>query len=80
VRVVGTRHTDSLPMADQAALARTTALLRGTAHLVPRGVYRFSSFDEADAWMTQMLLRTHAHAVMHPIRHVFQLEELMRRR
>jgi hypothetical protein len=61
VRVVGTRHSDSLPMADQAALARTTALLRGTAHLVPRGVYRFSSFDEADAWMTQMLLRTHAH-------------------
>ena len=49
-------------MADQAALARMTALLRGTAHLVPRGVYRFSSFDEADAWMTQMLLRTHAHA------------------
>jgi hypothetical protein len=47
-------------MADQVALARTTALLRGTAHLVPRGVYRFSSFDEADAWMTQMLLRTHA--------------------
>ena len=48
-------------MADQAALARTTALLRGTAQLVPRGVYRFSSFEEADAWMTQMMLRTHAH-------------------
>ncbi len=48
-------------MADQAGLARTAALLRGTAGLAPRGVYRFSSFDEADAWMTQMLLSTRAH-------------------
>jgi hypothetical protein len=38
-------------MADQAALAQTAALLRGTADLVPRGVYRFSSFEEADAYL-----------------------------
>jgi hypothetical protein len=48
-------------MSDQAALARTTAFLRGTPHLAPRGVYRFSSFDEADAWMNDMLMRTHEH-------------------
>ena len=59
MKVVGTRHAAASPMADQAALARTAALLRGTARLVPRGVYRFSSFEEADAWMTKMLLRTH---------------------
>jgi hypothetical protein len=59
MKVVGTRRLATPPMADQAALARTAALLRGTARLVPRGVYRFSSFDEADAWMTKMLLRTH---------------------
>jgi len=47
-------------MTDQAPLARTAAWLRGTAGLAPRGVYRFSSFEEADAWMTQMMLRTHA--------------------
>lgn len=52
---------DTSPMAEQAALARTATLLRGTAHLVPCGVYRFSSFEEADAWMTMMLLRTHEH-------------------
>jgi len=46
-------------MADQAALARTAALVRGTARLVPRGVYRFSSFDEADRWMTRVMMRTH---------------------
>jgi hypothetical protein len=61
VKIVGSRHTDASPMADQAALAKTAALLRGTADLVPRGVYRFSSFEEADAWMTRMLLRTHEH-------------------
>jgi hypothetical protein len=61
MKVVGTRHADVSSMADQAALARTTALLRGTARLVPRGVYRFSSFEEADAWMTQMTLRTLEH-------------------
>ena len=59
MKVVGTRRIDTSSMADQAALARTAALVRGTAHLAPRGVYRFSSFDEADAWMTRMLLRTH---------------------
>lgn len=42
-------------------MARTAGLLRGTARLAPRGVYRFSSFDEADAWITKMLLGTHEH-------------------
>lgn len=46
-------------MTDQGGLARTAARLRGTAALAPRGVYRFSSFEEADAWMTQMVLCTH---------------------
>jgi hypothetical protein len=59
MKVVGTRDTGTSALADQAALARTAALVRGTARLAPRGVYRFSSFDEADAWMTRMLLRTH---------------------
>ena len=40
-------------------MARTAALLRGTPWLVPRGVYRFASFDEADAWMTETIRRTH---------------------
>jgi hypothetical protein len=59
MKVVGTRQIDTSSMADQGALARTAALVRGTARLVPSGVYRFSSFEEADAWMTRMLLRTH---------------------
>jgi hypothetical protein len=58
---VGTRRVDGDSLADQGRLARTAALLRGTAWLVPRAVYRFASFDEADAWMTEMILRTHEH-------------------
>lgn len=61
MKVVGSRHSESPPMADQGAMARTAGLLRGTARLAPRGVYRFSSFDEADAWITKMLLGTHEH-------------------
>ncbi len=58
---VGTRRVDGESLADQGRLARTAALLRGTAWLIPRGVYRFDSFDEADAWMNEMILRTHEH-------------------
>jgi hypothetical protein len=55
---VGNRLLDGHGMADQGRLARTAALLRGTAWLVPRGIYRFSSFAEADSWMTETILRT----------------------
>lgn len=45
--------------ADQARLARTATFLRGDAGLAPRGVFRFGSFQEADAWMTRMMIVTH---------------------
>ncbi|MGI0148083.1 MAG: hypothetical protein ACREDF_00935 [Thermoplasmata archaeon] len=28
--------------------------------LVPRGVFRFASHEEADAWMTRQIVATHA--------------------
>jgi hypothetical protein len=39
-------------------MQRTMAAVRRTGSLVPRGVYRFSKFEEADAWMTRMMART----------------------
>jgi len=54
--VVGNRSERGDPWADQGRLARTAAVLRGGAGLVPRGVYRFSSFEEADQWMTKMMI------------------------
>jgi len=53
---IGTRSGEGDAWADQGRLARTAALLRGGHGLVPRGVYRFFSFEEADAWMTKMMI------------------------
>jgi hypothetical protein len=39
-------------------LLETAWALRPTRALVPRGVYRFSSFEEADAWMIRTMART----------------------
>ena len=44
---------------DCATLQRTLNRLRGTG-LVPRGVTRFATFEEADAWMTRQIVATHA--------------------
>jgi hypothetical protein len=56
---VGHRSTDGDAWTDQGGLARTAAFLRGHAGLVPKGVFRFSSFEEADAWMTTMMTVEH---------------------
>ena len=41
-------------------MQRTMNRLRGNA-LIPRGVYRFASHEEADEWMIRMIADTHAH-------------------
>lgn len=60
MRVVGKRRADGSTLDDQGRLARTAAFLRGAAGMVPRGLYRFRTFEEADAWMIRMMARTHA--------------------
>jgi len=57
VKTAGRRRTDRN---DIGTLQRTMAAVRGTGAVVPRGVYRFRSFEEADAWMIRMMARTHA--------------------
>ena len=57
VKTVGRRHGGSQRT---GALQRTLSKLRGTGVLIPRGVFRFTSFEEADAWMTRTMARTHA--------------------
>jgi hypothetical protein len=54
--VVGRRARSGDDWADQGRLARTAAFLRGGRGLVPRGVYRFSSFEEANGWMTRTMI------------------------
>ena len=40
-------------------LTETAERLRGTRALVPRGVQRFTTFEEAHEWMLEMIASTH---------------------
>jgi hypothetical protein len=59
MKTVGRRRISGDSM-EIGALQRTLADVRATGAIVPRGVYRFNSFEEADAWMTRTMARTHA--------------------
>ncbi len=59
-KVVGRRKMRPSTLEDAEGLFCTAWALRGTNRLVPRGLYRFETFEEADRWMIQMMARTHA--------------------
>ncbi len=59
-KVVGRRRPGPTSLEDADRLLRTAWALRGTDKLVPRGLYRFRTFEEADTWMTRMMASTHA--------------------
>lgn len=59
-KVVGRRRVGPTPLEDADRLLRTAWALRGTDKLVPRGVYRFKTFEEAGRWMITMMASTHA--------------------
>jgi len=40
-------------------LTETAERIRGTRALVPRGVQRFTTFEEAHEWMLEMIASTH---------------------
>lgn len=40
---------------------KLVSCLRGNKLFIPRGVYRFTSFQESDAWMIKMMARTSKH-------------------
>jgi hypothetical protein len=58
-KVIGRRKMGKGGWTASTRLQGTMAALRRTGALVPRGVYRFLSFDEADEWMIRMTARTH---------------------
>ena len=60
MKIVGRRVGFRSSWDDFDALMRTAAALRRTDCLVPRGVYRFASHEEADLWMRRTTARTHA--------------------
>jgi hypothetical protein len=55
-KVVGRRQWGT-GLAATASLLRLAVRLRGDKPFVPRGVYRFRSFEESDEWILRMLTR-----------------------
>jgi len=59
IRRISRRPEGEDHLRDAAILQRTINRLRGR-DLVPRGVYRFATHEEADRWMIQQMAATHA--------------------
>ncbi len=59
LRRVSLRPAGEDTLRDAAILQRTINRLRGH-DLVPRGVYRFATHEEADRWMIRQIAATHA--------------------
>ncbi len=56
MKVVG-RRKPATGLQAMEGLMRTAAMLREGKPFIPRGVYRFRSHDEKDAWALKMLTR-----------------------
>ena len=56
-RVVGRRKDPTPTLENVRALQQLLQELRGKHPFLPRGVYRFKSHQEADAWQMKMLTR-----------------------
>lgn len=57
MEVVTKRFSVETPVEGAKRLLRTILRLRGQA-LIPKGVYRFSSFEVADQWMIEEVVNT----------------------
>lgn len=58
MKIVSRRPPGEDVLRDSSILQRTLNRLRG-ARLVPRGVFRFASHEDADEWMTREILASH---------------------
>ncbi len=57
MKTVGRRAEGGDPVEEARVLQRTMLSIRGR-DLVPRGVYRFLTHEEADEWMTREIVNT----------------------
>lgn len=59
IRTVTKRKINSDPVRDSSIMQRTINKLRNFA-LLPKGVYRFKSFSEANQWLIKKIANTRA--------------------
>jgi hypothetical protein len=60
MRRISRRPEGESTLRDAAIMQRTINRLRGVG-LIPRGVYRFATHEDADEWMIRTIAATHAH-------------------
>jgi hypothetical protein len=58
IKTIGRRRVADRGLRDAEVLQRTMRLLRPTPALVPRGLFRFRTFEEADEWMKREMAST----------------------
>lgn len=59
IKIIGKRSGKIAPTLKNAnILLQTMQQLRGGKGVCPRGVYRFKTFEEADAWMIKMIAQS----------------------
>lgn len=57
MKVVGRKGQPKGGLAAMDGFFKMVIGLRGTKPFLPKGVYRFKSFEEADAWTLRMMTR-----------------------
>lgn len=57
MKVLGRRREPQATHANQEAIQQLLHDLRGQQLFLPKGVFRFKSHEEADAWQMKMLTR-----------------------
>ena len=57
VKVIGRRRPGKGGLVAAAGLLRMAVILRGDKPFIPKGVFRFSSFEESESWSLTMMTR-----------------------
>ena len=61
MKIIGRRRAGSGGLEEANGFLKLVVELRGNKPFIPRGVHRFRSHEEHDAWTLQMLTRPTAH-------------------
>ena len=57
VKVIGRRRPGKGGIVAATGLLKMAVILRGDKPFIPKGVFRFSSFEESESWSLKMMTR-----------------------
>jgi hypothetical protein len=58
VKIIGKRKKSSLSFEDINNFLKAISALRGEKPFIPKGVYRFKTFEEAQDWTMDMITKS----------------------